>query len=220
MRNGVGGCGGVGSLALAIALGSVAALAGDTSAQKPAPAPTASPASASAKPEPHFPKLGSYRRKITTTSPVAQEYFDQGLDFLYGFNHDEAIRSFEAAAAADPHCAMAYWGVAAANGPHINSPNVDEDHAKAAWKATRQGPRVGVRRVAHRAGSDRSDGQALRREAAVRSPSARRRVCRRDAKGLGRTPGRCRRRRPHGRGTDGSATVGSVDVHRQTAAGH
>ena len=30
---------------------------------------------------------------------------------------------------------MAYWGIAAANGPHINSPNVDEDHAKAAWKA-------------------------------------------------------------------------------------
>src|ERR1700734_3480902 len=49
----------------------------------PAPPPTA-PVPGPVKPEPHFPKLGSYRRKITTTSPVAQEYFDQGLAFLYG----------------------------------------------------------------------------------------------------------------------------------------
>jgi len=135
MRKGVCGSRCFGLCVLVISLGAATAPAGDEGKQKSAPAAAATPASASAKPEPHFPKLGSYRRKITTTSRVAQEYFDQGLDFLYGFNHDEAIRSFEAAAAADPHCAMAYWGIAAANGPHINSPNVDEDHAKAAWKA-------------------------------------------------------------------------------------
>ncbi len=104
---------------------------------------------------------------MTTTSRVAQEYFDQGLDFLYGFNHDEAIRSFEAAAAADPHCAMAYWGIAAANGPHINNPNVDEASRQGSLEGARQGPRVGGRRVARRSGSDRSDGQALRRDAAA-----------------------------------------------------
>jgi len=88
--------------------------------------------------EPHFQGLGKHTRKVTTGSPAAQQYFDQGLAFLYGFNHDEAIRSFEAAAAADPGCAMAFWGIAIANGPHINNPAVDEIHAKAAWKALQQ----------------------------------------------------------------------------------
>ena len=85
--------------------------------------------------EPRFSGLGSHHRKVTTTSEAAQEYFDQGLAFLYGFNHDEAIRSFEAAAASDPQCPLAFWGIAAANGPHINNPAVDEPHAKAAWRA-------------------------------------------------------------------------------------
>ena len=85
--------------------------------------------------EPRFSGLGPHHRKVTTTTDAAQEYFDQGLAFLYGFNHDEAIRSFEAAAASDPQCAMAFWGIAAANGPHINNPAVDEAHAKSAWSA-------------------------------------------------------------------------------------
>jgi tetratricopeptide (TPR) repeat protein len=88
--------------------------------------------------EPHFQGLGKHTRKVTTGSPAAQQYFDQGLAFLYGFNHDEAIRSFEASAAADPRCAMAFWGIAIANGPHINNPAVDKTHAKAAWKAIQQ----------------------------------------------------------------------------------
>jgi tetratricopeptide (TPR) repeat protein len=90
---------------------------------------------ADAPAEPHFQGLGTYTRKITTHAPEAQKYFDQGLAFLYGFNHDEAIRSFQAAAASDPGCAMAYWGIAMANGPHINATRVDRPHAKAAWKA-------------------------------------------------------------------------------------
>ncbi len=112
-------------VAFAIGLAISVSLAGVADDAKPAPP----------KAEPHFPKLGSYSRKVTTSSPEAQRYFDQGLAFLYGFNHDEAIRSFEAAAAADPKCAMAYWGIAAANGPHINHTDVDEAHAKAAWQA-------------------------------------------------------------------------------------
>jgi tetratricopeptide (TPR) repeat protein len=89
-----------------------------------------------AKPdEPHFQGLGKHARKITTRFPAAQQYFDQGLAFLFGFNHDEAIRSFEAAAASDAGCAMTYWGIAMANGPHINNTRVDLPHAKAAWKA-------------------------------------------------------------------------------------
>ena len=62
--------------------------------------------------EPFFEGLGDYTRPVTTSAPVAQRYFDQGLAFFYGFNFDESVRSFEAAAAADPRCAMAYWGIA------------------------------------------------------------------------------------------------------------
>jgi tetratricopeptide (TPR) repeat protein len=85
--------------------------------------------------EPLFEGLGSYGRKVTTTSADAQRYFDQGLCFLYAFNHEEAIRSFRQAAELDPSCAMAWWGIAIANGPHINRPVVDKDHGAAAWAA-------------------------------------------------------------------------------------
>jgi tetratricopeptide (TPR) repeat protein len=87
---------------------------------------------------PLFGGLGGHSRKVTTASPEARRYFDQGLAFLYAFNHDEAIRSFRRAAELDPKCAMAFWGVAVANGPHINNPVVPEDRAKAAWDALAQ----------------------------------------------------------------------------------
>jgi tetratricopeptide (TPR) repeat protein len=84
---------------------------------------------------PLFPGLGDHGRKVTTRSPEAQRYFDQGLSFLYAFNHDEAIRSFRKAAELDPDCAMAWWGIAIANGPHINNPVLPTDRAEAAWAA-------------------------------------------------------------------------------------
>lgn len=64
--------------------------------------------------------LGSHSRSITTTSPEAQRWFDRGLIWTYGFNHGEALRCFKRAIRADPSCAMAYWGVAYAGGPHYN----------------------------------------------------------------------------------------------------
>jgi hypothetical protein len=82
-----------------------------------------------------FEGLGTYSRRITTSSPDAQRYFDQGLAFLFAFNHDEATRSFREAARLDPNCAMADWGIALANGPNINIPFVSPDHAKTAWEA-------------------------------------------------------------------------------------
>src|SRR5262245_12427708 len=71
-----------------------------------------------------FAGLGDFGRKVSTKSAEAQRYFDQGLAFMYAFNHDEAIRSFTKAAEIDPQCAMAWWGIALANGPHINNPAV------------------------------------------------------------------------------------------------
>jgi tetratricopeptide (TPR) repeat protein len=91
-------------------------------------------AKADSAPDPLFEGLGSYTRTITTNSPEAQKYFNQGLNFLFGFNHGAAIRAFQAAAAADPDCAMAHWGIALACGPHINFPVVPPPVAELAWK--------------------------------------------------------------------------------------
>src|SRR6478752_559135 len=64
--------------------------------------------------------LGDYEHRITTTKPLAQQYFNQGLRLLYAFNHDEAIRAFRGAAKVDPQCTMAQWGIALALGPNYN----------------------------------------------------------------------------------------------------
>ncbi|KUM95730.1 hypothetical protein AQI88_16445 [Streptomyces cellostaticus] len=66
--------------------------------------------------------LGPYSRPVTTSSPEAQLWFDRGLIWTYAFNHEEAVSCFEAAAAADPGCAMAHWGIAYALGPNYNKP--------------------------------------------------------------------------------------------------
>ena len=84
--------------------------------------------------EPIFDGLGSYQRKVTTDSPGAQRYFNQGLAFYHGFNHGEAIRSFQEAAKLDSKCAMAHWGIALACGPHINLPLVPPAAAELAWQ--------------------------------------------------------------------------------------
>jgi tetratricopeptide (TPR) repeat protein len=84
--------------------------------------------------EPLYEGLGTYTRKITTKSPKAQRYFNQGLGFLHGFNHSAAIRSFQQAAELDPNCAAAHWAIALAAGPHINYPLVPPPMADLAWK--------------------------------------------------------------------------------------
>ncbi|MFE0424735.1 hypothetical protein [Streptomyces sp. NPDC058953] len=66
--------------------------------------------------------LGTHTRRVTTSSPVAQLWFDRGLVWTYAFHHEEAVRCFEKAAEADPDCAMAYWGIAYALGPNYNKP--------------------------------------------------------------------------------------------------
>ena len=66
--------------------------------------------------------LGTHGRPVTTSSAQAQRWFDRGLVWTYGFHHEEAVACFEAAAAADPDCAMAHWGIAYALGPNYNKP--------------------------------------------------------------------------------------------------
>jgi tetratricopeptide (TPR) repeat protein len=90
-------------------------------------------AAAPAAPEPLVDGLGTHTRLVTTKSAEAQKYFDQGLRFVFGFNHAAAIRAFQQAATLDPSCAMAHWGIALACGPHINLPVVFPPSAALAW---------------------------------------------------------------------------------------
>ena len=66
--------------------------------------------------------LGRYTCPVTTTSDAAQIWFDRGLNWTFGFNHNEAIACYTRALEADPGCAMAYWGIAYAAGPNYNMP--------------------------------------------------------------------------------------------------
>src|SRR6185312_17145486 len=66
--------------------------------------------------------VGRYARTVTTTSADAQRWFDRGLNWCFGFHHEEAIRCFERALEYDASCAMAHWGVAYAAGPNYNFP--------------------------------------------------------------------------------------------------
>ncbi len=83
---------------------------------------------------PLYTDLGSHHKRISTRVPAAQQYFDQGLRLVYAFNHAEAIRSFTRAAEIDPTCAMCYWGIALAYGPHVNAP-MDKASGLAAYAA-------------------------------------------------------------------------------------
>jgi tetratricopeptide (TPR) repeat protein len=82
-----------------------------------------------------FDGLGSYHRKISSTSAEAQQYFDQGMRLMWAFNHDEASRSFARAAQLDPQCAICLWGVALTVGPNYNMPMMAEPRAKVAFES-------------------------------------------------------------------------------------
>jgi len=84
---------------------------------------------------PLFPGMGSHHRPVSGATEEAQRCFDQGLAWTFAFNHDEAIRSYRAAARLAPECAMAWWGIALCNGPHINSPAMSPAQSAAAWEA-------------------------------------------------------------------------------------
>ena len=105
---------------------------------------------------PLYDNLGTHHRAITTSVPRAQQYFDQGLRLLYGFNHGEAIRAFREAQRLDPTCAMCYWGEGYAYGPHVNA-GMDSAGGVAAYAATQQA----VAHLAHASPVEQALIQAL-----------------------------------------------------------
>jgi tetratricopeptide (TPR) repeat protein len=90
---------------------------------------------------PLYDNLGTYHMAITTRSPVAQRYFDQGLRLTYGFNHDEAIKSYQEGVREDSTCAMCWWGIAYALGPNINAP-MDTAAVRPAYEALQRAMRL------------------------------------------------------------------------------
>ena len=90
--------------------------------------------SMSTKPATLVSGIGEQHHPVSTANAEAQQFFDQGLRYIYAFNHDEAARSFQRAAELDSSLAMAYWGVAEAVGPNYNDP-ASEDRFKQAHEA-------------------------------------------------------------------------------------
>ena len=113
--------------------------------------------------------LGSFGRATSTSSADAQRWFDRGLVWSYAFNHEEAVRCFEQAIAADEHFALAHWGLAYAIGPNYNKQ----------WEAFDEADLRNSLRRAHDAGArarELAEGaspveQALIRAIAQRYPS-------------------------------------------------
>ena len=93
--------------------------------------------------------LGSFRFPVSTASAEAQKFFDQGAILLYGFNHDEAARSFRRAAELDPTLAMAHWGVAMALGPNYNETRISPERMKAAYDAVQKGLSLAAKAPEH-----------------------------------------------------------------------
>ena len=122
-----------------VLLGVTAAVASAARADAPAPDSHASRLPGTVAGWAHgarlFEGLGDYHRAVSTSSALAQQYFDQGMRFLWGFNHDESTRSFAKAAELDPSCAACFWGVALTVGPNYNFPAPQEGRAQVAWEA-------------------------------------------------------------------------------------
>jgi tetratricopeptide (TPR) repeat protein len=111
---------------------------------RPVPAATTPQSSSPSSSAPALtPGLGSHHHPITTSNPQAQAFFDQGFDLVFAFNHEEAVRSFQQAAALDPKAAMPHWGIAWALGPNYNL-DIDDPRAKQATEAIRQAQMLGA----------------------------------------------------------------------------
>src|SRR5262245_14272037 len=90
-----------------------------------------------------LPGVGAHHHPIATTNPEAQKFFDQGMALVFGFNHEEATRSFQRAAELDPRAPMPHWGIAWSLGPNYNL-DIDDPRAKRAFEAIDTAMRLSV----------------------------------------------------------------------------
>ena len=126
--------------AVAVGLAACTASETGTAAKTPRAEPEGSHAahgSSADAPAILYSSLGNYSHRITTASPDAQRWFDQGLQLVYAFNHAEAQKAFRQALRADPGCAMCFWGIAITEGSNYNHPT-DAEREQRALAAVKQ----------------------------------------------------------------------------------
>ena len=148
----------LGAVALTLLLGSCKA---------PPPQSDAVAAAAATGPK-LFDSFGDLHRDIGSKVPAAQQYFDQGLRMVYGFNHEAAGRAFAEAARLDPTCAACVWGQALVLGPNINLP-MDPASAGNATALARRAAQL----AAHATPADRALIEALQARYADPAPDHR-----------------------------------------------
>ena len=95
----------------------------------------------STKKAPLLKGLDGINFNITTKSAEAQQYFNQGMMLVFGFNHAEAARSFYQAARLDSTCAMSWWGFANVLGPNYNF-GMEPDNLQRAYDAVQKAERL------------------------------------------------------------------------------
>jgi hypothetical protein len=88
--------------------------------------------------------LGEHHHPISTTNAQAQQFFDQGVSLVFAFNHEEAVRSFNRAAAHDPQAAIPHLGIAWALGPNYNL-DIDDPRARQASDAMKAAEGLGAK---------------------------------------------------------------------------
>lgn len=115
-----------------------------------------------------FENLGTWRHEMTTTSDLAQKYFDQGLRLVYAFNHEEARAAFTEASRLDPDAPMPYWGLALSLGPNINAAMDSKAELRAA-----EAVQKATARLAHAAPRERAYVEALAARYSVKKSATR-----------------------------------------------
>ena len=85
--------------------------------------------------------VGRQHHAIQTKIGEAQDFFDQGITLLYGFNHEEAARAFNRAHELDPASPMPLWGIALAAGPNYNM-DVDAEREKMAFETVQKAQKL------------------------------------------------------------------------------
>ena len=177
-------------------------------------------AAAAPRPVELLPGLGDARVPITTQDELAQAFFDQGMALLYGFNHDEAARSFRRASELDPDAAMPYWGFALSIGPNYNDTAVDAGAGEGDLRRRPGGARPGAAGERARAGLHPRRRETLclarsRLGLAGLPP----RLQRRDARAGEDLSRRSRRRDAVRREPDDAAALAALDAGRRARAG-
>src|ERR1700736_5136447 len=94
--------------------------------------------------------IGVYHEQVTTSSALAQKFYDQGLAYLHSYVWIEAARAFHQALRSDPKMAMAYLGLSYAYSPmdyRAARAALDQAESLTAAADDRERRRIGMRRA-------------------------------------------------------------------------